>query len=210
MSEQPVLNTPAADPPTSAVPSWARAQLADYIDAGRAVQPLLPNVLAVGRLLCERFAAGRSVWTFGNGGSAADAQHLAGELIGHYRRDRRPLPCLTLGTDAVVLTCTANDYDFADVFARQVTAVARPEDIVCAFSTSGRSANVIGGLRAARAARATTVLFGGGDGGPAAELADHILLSPETATARIQEVHTLMIHLISEQVDAWAAGEPQP
>jgi len=189
------------------VPDWARAQLASYVDAGRATEPLLPDVLAVGRLLCECFAAGRSAWTFGNGGSAADAQHLSGELIGHYRRDRRPLPCLTLGTDNVVTTCTANDYDFSEVFARQLTAVARPGDVVCAFTTSGRSANILAGLRAARAAGATTVLFGGGDGGPAGSLADHVLLSPETATPRIQEVHTLMIHLISEQVDAWAAGE---
>ncbi|SDS93220.1 D-sedoheptulose-7-phosphate isomerase [Microlunatus soli] len=210
MSEHPVLNAPAPLPAALTVPGWARDQLTDYIDAGRAVQPLLPDVLSVGRLLCDRFAAGRSVWTFGNGGSAADAQHLSGELIGHYRRDRRPLPCLTLGTDAVVLTCTANDYAFDDVFARQVTAVVRPGDVVCAFSTSGRSTNVLEGLRAAGAARATTVLFGGGDGGPAADLADHVLLSPETATARIQEVHTLMIHLISEQVDAWAAGEQLP
>jgi D-sedoheptulose 7-phosphate isomerase len=191
----------------SAVPRWAGEQLSRYLEAGRAVEAELPRVLEVAELLCERFAAGNSAWTFGNGGSAADAQHLAGELIGHYLRDRRPLPCLTLGTDTVVLTCTANDYDFDQVFARQVTAVARPGDVVCAFTTSGRSANVLAGLRAARAAGATTVLFAGGDGGPARELADHPLLAPETATARIQEVHTLMLHLISEHVDAWAAGE---
>lgn len=192
---------------TDTVPGWARDQLACYLDAGRATEALLPRVLEVAALLCDRFAAGGSAWTFGNGGSAADAAHLSGELIGHYRRDRRPLPCLTLGVDAVVTTCTANDYDFTDVFARQLTAVARPGDVVCAFTTSGRSQNVLAGLRAARTAQATTVVFGGGDGGPAAELADHLLLSPATATARIQEVHTLMIHLISEQVDAWAAGE---
>lgn len=208
MLDEPIsipISTPTST--SSTVPKWANDQLQDYITTGRAVEICLPDILQVGRLICDRFAAGRSVWTFGNGGSAADAQHLSGELIGHYRRDRRPLPCLALGADTVVLTCTANDYRFVDVFARQVAAVARPDDVVCAFSTSGRSENVVAGLRTARAAGATTVLFGGSDAGPAGELADHLLLSPNTATARIQEIHTLMIHLICELVDAWAAGE---
>ena len=137
-------------------------------------------------------------------GSAADAQHLAGELIGHYRRDRRPLPAVALSTDPSVMTCIANDYDFEAVFARQVEALARPGDVVVGFTTSGRSANVVAGLAAGRAAGATTILFTGRDGGPAAGNADVVLAAPADATARVQELHVLFLHLVSEVVDAWA------
>ena len=122
---------------------------------------VLPDVQEVAELLCQRFAVGGHVYTFGNGGSAADAQHFTGELIGHYKRSRRALPAVTLSTDPTVMTCIANDYGYADVFARQISALARPGDVVAAFTTSGRSANVVAGLKAARRAGATTVLFGG-------------------------------------------------
>lgn len=192
---------------TPTVPQWMTHQAAAHTAVSQAMNDLLPAVHAVGALLIETFAAGGHVWTFGNGGSAADAQHFSGELIGHYRRDRRPLPCLTLGTDWTVSSCTANDYSFADVFARQVAAVSRSGDVICAFTTSGRSPNVVKALTQAKANGAITVLFGGDDGGPSRPLADHALLAPARDTARIQEMHTLMLHLISEQVDAWAAGE---
>jgi D-sedoheptulose 7-phosphate isomerase len=106
-----------------------------------------------------------------------------------------------------VVTCIANDFSFEEVFERQVRGFVRDGDVVVGFSTSGRSPNVVRGLAAARAAGATTVLFGGGDGGPAAEHADHPLVIPSGSTARIQEMHVLLLHLILERVDAWAAGE---
>ncbi|HVU92320.1 MAG TPA: SIS domain-containing protein [Jatrophihabitans sp.] len=186
---------------------WMRTQVAAHVAAAEGVAAMLDDVRAVGELLCTAFERGGIVYTFGNGGSAADAQHLSGELIGHYKRDRRPLPSVTLTTDATVLTCIANDYSYDDVFTRQVGALARPGDVVIGFTTSGRSPNVVGALAAARAGGATTVLFGGGDGGPAKEHADHVLLAPSNQTPRIQEMHTLMLHVISELVDAWAAGE---
>lgn len=167
---------------------------------------LLPSIEAVGELLISTFDRDGTLYTLGNGGSAADAQHLTGELIGHYRLDRRPLPAVTLTTDATVLTCIANDYAYDQVFTRQVRALARPGDVVAAFTTSGNSPNVVGALQAARANGATTVLFGGGDGGAAARHADHALLAPSQATPRIQEMHTLMLHIISEMVDDWAAA----
>jgi D-sedoheptulose 7-phosphate isomerase len=114
---------------------------------------------------------------------------------------------VTLSTDPSVLTCIANDYSYEDVFTRQIEALARPGDVVIAFTTSGRSPNVVAGLAAARARGATTLLFAGGDGGPAKAHADHALLVPSTSTQRIQEMHTLMLHVVSEMVDAWAAGE---
>jgi D-sedoheptulose 7-phosphate isomerase len=166
------------------------------------------EIRAAGELVRDTFAAGGTLYTFGNGGSAADAQHLTGELIGHYKRDRRPLPAVTLSTDPTSMTCIANDYAYEDVFARQVQALAKPGDLVVAFTTSGRSPNVVAGLASARAKGATTLLLAGGDGGPAREHADHLLLVPSTATPRIQEMHTLVLHVISELVDAWAADEP--
>jgi D-sedoheptulose 7-phosphate isomerase len=179
--------------------------LGAHIAAGIEAERLMPEVEAVAARLVEAFKAGGRLYAFGNGGSAADAQHLAGELIGHYRRDRRPLPAIALSTDPSVVTCIANDYTFDDVFARQVEALARPGDVVAGFTTSGRSANVVAGLAAGRAAGATTVLFTGRDGGPAARHADMVLAAPADATARIQELHVLFLHLVSEVVDAWAA-----
>lgn len=179
--------------------------LAGHLSAAQAMTALLPAIHEVAELLCRRFASGGHVYTFGNGGSAADAQHFTGEIIGHYKRSRRALPAVTLSTDPTVMTCIANDYAYADVFARQITALARPGDVVVAFTTSGRSANVVAGLEAAHQAGATTVLFGADGGGPAAEHADCLLLSPSDQTPRVQEMHTLMLHMISDHIDAWAA-----
>jgi len=186
---------------------WLPTQLATHVEVARATGELADEIRTIGQLLIDTFATGGTVYTFGNGGSAADAQHLTGELIGHYKRDRRPLPAVTLSTDPSTFTCIANDYDYADVFARQVTALAGPGDLVVAFTTSGRSPNIVSALSAGRSNGATTLLFGGGDGGPARAHADHVLLVPSTTTPRIQEMHTLMLHVISEMVDAWAAGE---
>lgn len=188
------------------MPDRLETQLADHVDTARATMALAPEVRAAAELVIATFERDGTVYTFGNGGSAADAQHFTGELIGHYKRDRRPLPAVTLSTDPSTLSCIANDYDFADVFGRQVEALARSGDLVVGFTTSGRSPNLVSGLAAARRNGATTLLFGGGDGGPAREHADHLLLVPSSATPRIQEMHTLLLHLISEIVDVWAAG----
>jgi D-sedoheptulose 7-phosphate isomerase len=181
--------------------------LADHLAAAHAMAGVLPAVREVAEMLCQRFASGGHVYTFGNGGSAADAQHFTGELIGHYKRSRRALPAVTLSTDPTVMTCIANDYDYADVFARQISALVRPTDVVAAFTTSGRSANVVTGLEAAHVAGATTVLFSASGGGPAAEHADFLLPAPSDQTPRVQEMHALMLHMISDHVDAWAAGD---
>ena len=184
-----------------------RAQLEDHKAVAADLETLLPVVDTLIARLCAAFDAGGRLYTFGNGGSAADAQHLAAEMIGRYLRDRRPLPAVALTVDPSVVTCIANDYDFDQVFSRQVEALAGPTDVVIGFTTSGRSQNVVNGLDAARRAGATAVLFAAGDGGPAAGQADITLLVPSTVTARIQEMHLLLLHLVSEGVDAWAAGE---
>jgi D-sedoheptulose 7-phosphate isomerase len=183
----------------------AKTAVADHRALLDRIEELLPVVDRVARTLTEAFEASRRVYTFGNGGSSADAQHFAEELVGRYKRNRRPLPAQSLSVDASVLTCIANDYSFDEVFERQLRGFVRGGDVAIAFSTSGRSANVVRGLAAAREFGATTVLFGGGEGKPAADHADHALVVPSSETARVQEMHVLLLHLILEQVDEWAA-----
>lgn len=173
------------------------------------VRELAAEVARIAEEICARFDRGGVLYSFGNGGSAADAQHLVGELIGRYRRERRPLAAVALSTDPTVTSCIGNDYAFEEVFARQVTALARPDDVIVAFTSSGRSPNVVAGLRAGRAAGALTVLFTGRSdptGGPAAGYADRVLAVASGRTARVQEAHVLLLHLLSEHIDRWAAG----
>ncbi len=178
--------------------------LAEHIEVARRVDKLLPKVDEVARRLIETYEQGGRVFAFGNGGSAADAQHLAAELIGRYKRDRRSLPAVALSVDPSVVTAIGNDYSFDDLFARQVEGLVGPGDVVIGFTTSGRSQNVVRGLAAAQAIGATTVLFGGGDG---TSTADHELVVPSSTTARVQEMHLLLMHLVLDQVDAWAAED---
>jgi D-sedoheptulose 7-phosphate isomerase len=145
--------------------------------------------------------AGGKVLVFGNGGSAADAQHLAVDLVGRFQRERRPVAVLALTTDTTLLTAIANDYAFDRVFVRQIDALAVPGDLVFGISTSGRSPNVVEGLRAARARGVTTIAMTGRDGGPAGALADIHINVPDPSTARIQEAHRTVIHAICELVE---------
>jgi len=161
----------------------------------------------VGNLLCQTFERGNKLLTLGNGGSAADAMHLAEELIGKFLRDRRPLPATALCADGPAMTCITNDFGYAEVFARQVQALTRPGDVVMGFSTSGNSENVLRALRAGREKSAVTVALLGRDGGKAVSLADHAIIVPANVTSLIQEMHVLIVHLLCDLVDRWAAGQ---
>jgi D-sedoheptulose 7-phosphate isomerase len=156
--------------------------------------------------LIRAFERGGKILVFGNGGSAADAQHLAAELIGRYGITRRPLAAVALSTDPSVVTCIANDFGYEQLFARQVEGLVRSDDAVVGFTTSGTSPNVVAGLAAGRDAGATTIALTGRDGRDAAAVADLVIAVPSDRTARIQEVHLLITHLISERIDAWAAS----
>jgi D-inositol-3-phosphate glycosyltransferase len=148
------------------------------------------------------FGRGGKLLVCGNGGSAADAQHFVGELVGRFKRHDRPgLPALALTADTSVLTCWANDVGFESVFARQVEALARPGDLVAGISTSGRSANLIRAFEAARAQGVATLAILGRDGGPLRQLADRTIVVPAADTQRIQEVQILVIHLVCELVE---------
>lgn len=167
--------------------------------------PLGGMVLQLAGLLFEAMHAGGTVLFFGNGGSAALAQHAAAELVGRFERERRALASLALTTDLSILTSIANDYGYDRVFERQIDALARPGDVAVALSTSGRSPNVLRGLRAARRHGATTVALLGCGGGPAKRLADIALVVPASRVSLIQEAHELMVHVICEDIDRRSA-----
>jgi D-sedoheptulose 7-phosphate isomerase len=164
---------------------------------GSDLTPLAQAVEAVDRAL----ANGLALLVFGNGGSAADAQHFAAEFVGRFARQRRAVPALALTTDTSALTAIANDTGFERVFARQIEAFGAPGDIAFAITTSGNSANVVEGLRAAADRGMTTIALTGGDGGEAGGMADIHLNVPHDVTARVQEVHALLLHLICELVE---------
>lgn len=138
----------------------------------------------------------------GNGGSAAQAQHLTGELVGRYKESRRPLAAVALAADVAVLTCIGNDYGFGEVFSRQVQALGRPGDVLVVFTTSGRSPDVLAALRTAREVGVGTVSFLGRDGGPALALSDCSLVVHHSDTARIQEGHQFLLHCLMDLIES--------
>ncbi len=157
-------------------------------------------IVQIANLLTEAFRKGNKVLLFGNGGSAADAQHIACELSGKFYRHRDSLPAIALTTNTSALTAIANDYDYAEVFSRQVRGLAREGDVAIGISTSGDSPNVIRGLQEARHCGAVTVAFSG-QGGRLGEEADHVLSVPSTDTPRIQEAHITAGHIICYLVE---------
>ncbi len=159
------------------------------------------KMVQLAQLIGQAFREGHKVLLFGNGGSATDASHIAAEFVGRYQRDRAPLPALALGTDMAALTCIANDYAYDEVFARQVRAHGQKGDIAIAISTSGNSPNVLKAVQAAHEAGLTTVAWTGGTGGKLAGMADHVFLVPSTVTARIQESHITLGHVLCELID---------
>jgi D-sedoheptulose 7-phosphate isomerase len=139
---------------------------------------------------------------FGNGGSAADAQHIAAEFVNRYRIERPPLPAIALTTDSSALTSIANDYDYAEVFAKQVRALGRQGDVALAISTSGNAENVLRAVGVCRQLGIVTIGLAGGEGGKLGALVDHLLcVSETTTTARVQETHILIGHVICELID---------
>lgn len=176
----------------------------DYVEAHRQVveasRALEAAAATAARHLVETLQGGGKVIAFGNGGSAAQAAHLAGELVGRFAATRRPLPALALPADAATLTCIANDFAFDEVFARGVEALARPGDLVVGLTTSGRSANVVRGLAAGRAAGASTLALTGADG--LRGTADLVVAVPARDTAHVQEVHLMLLHHWCAHVDA--------
>jgi D-sedoheptulose 7-phosphate isomerase len=160
-----------------------------------------PQVVAAAEMLARVFRNGGRVLIFGNGGSAADAQHLAAEFVNRFQVERPPLAALALTTDTSILTAVANDYDFHQVFVKQVRALGRPGDLAWGISTSGNSPNVVAGLTTARKLGLKTLALTGGDGGPVAAAAEAALIVPSGNTPRVQEVHITIGHVLCDLVD---------
>ncbi len=158
-------------------------------------------LVEVGGRRSQSLLAGGKVLTFGNGGSAADAQHLAGELVGRFLRDRAALSALALTTDPSVVTAIGNDLGYDAVFRRQVEAHGRPGDVAVGITTSGRSPNVVQALELARDRGLVTVGMTGGGGGRLVGLVDYLIDVPHKETARIQEVHTMVVHILCQIVE---------
>lgn len=161
----------------------------------------LPVVVQAAEALAQALAAGHKLLVFGNGGSAADAQHLAAELINRFLLERPSLPALALTTDSSVLTAIGNDYHFDEVFSRQVKGLGQAGDVALGISTSGRSPNVLKALAVARAKGMLTIGLGGRECPEMAGLCDIMIRVPSDETPRIQEVHGLVIHILCELVD---------
>ena len=162
----------------------------------------LETLLAVIDLIAQAFLRGNKLLLFGNGGSAADAQHIAAEFVNRFRIDRPPLPALALTTDTSAITSIANDFDYKEIFAKQVKALGKEGDVALAISTSGNAANVLAAIDACKKLKVTTVGLTGGDAGKMARRVDYLLcVSEGKNTARIQETHILVGHVICEMVD---------
>jgi D-sedoheptulose 7-phosphate isomerase len=177
------------------------SQLNELLDTVKKLGPILPDIEVCGTLLLNTLFEGSKLMTCGNGGSAADALHLAEELLGRYNRDRKPLPAICLSADASTITCISNDFGYESVFQRQLEAYAQTGDLLVGFSTSGNSRNVIRAFETARELGVKTILLGGKSGGKLMSLADYAIIIPSDNTARIQEMHTFILHSWLEQID---------
>lgn len=173
----------------------------EHVHVAKALHALAGDVDRVVRLIAESMAQGGVLLVCGNGGSAADAQHIAAELTGRFFRDRRPLPALALHGNTSSLTAIGNDYGYDEVFAREVGAHGRPGDVLLAISTSGNSRNVLRAIEAARDKRMAVVGLTGSDGGKMRDLCDVCVCVPSSSTPRIQECHILVGHTICELLE---------
>lgn len=159
------------------------------------------KIMDVAKKMLAAYRKGNKVLLFGNGGSACDASHLAAELVNRYKKDRDGLPAIALATDMAVVTSISNDYDYTELFSRQILAMGHKGDVAIAISTSGNSPNVLKGVETAKAKGLVTVALTGKDGGKLAGLADYAFIIPSNNTARIQEAHITLGHLLCELVE---------
>lgn len=172
-----------------------------------ALEPQAGAIQHLAEQMASAALAGKTFFWMGNGGSAADAQHLSAELVGRFKLERPAIASVALHTDTSVMTCLSNDYDYSVIFARQLQALCRPGDVVVGISTSGNSENVLQGLKVAQAKGAMTVGLTGAAGGQMATLCDHCVQVPSDDTARIQEAHILIGHSLCQVVEQAVASQ---
>jgi D-sedoheptulose 7-phosphate isomerase len=166
------------------------------------LKSIFPQVISVANELRATMQRGGKILIMGNGGSAADSQHIAAEIVGRYKKERRGLPAIALTTDTSIITSIGNDYGYDYIFARQIEALCRPEDLVIGITTSGNSKNVVNAIMEANSIGATTVGLTGGTGGKLSELCKFNLIMPSTDTPRIQEAHIFIAHSLCGMLEA--------
>ena len=176
-------------------------EITDHIKAAESLHKLTDAIADSAELCINCIKNGGKILLFGNGGSAADAQHIAAELIGRYKTDRKGLSAIALTTDTSSITSIGNDFGYAHVFERQLEALAKKEDVVIGISTSGRSGNVINALKLASKLNCNTIGFSGKDGGEMKKICNINLIAPSEDTARIQEMHIIIGHIICHLID---------
>jgi D-sedoheptulose 7-phosphate isomerase len=181
--------------------SLIKQQFAELKQVIESFESFLPKVEALFPLFAQCLENGRKVLTCGNGGSAADALHMAEELIGRYRGNRRSLPAICLSADVTALTCIGNDWGYEAIFSRQIEGLGKAGDILVIFSGSGNSANQLRAITTAKRLGITTISLLGKGGGKAKELSDHEITIPTDNTARAQELHTWIMHVILEHIE---------
>ncbi len=184
----------------------SQASLTGYFEAHQKVvsdslSALAPGITASADAIADVLVVGRKVIVFGNGGSATQASHLVGELLGRFKDNRRPLPAIALACDPAAVTCIANDFGYETLFERQVEAFTQPGDVVIGLTTSGKSENVLRGLAAGKKGGAITIALTGAAGLADGATADHVLAVPSKTTAHIQEMHLMILHLWCVTVD---------
>lgn len=179
-------------------------------DALFASGELLAAVSQAAEILARALRDGKTIFLCGNGGSAADCQHIAGELVGRFKRERAGLPAVALTTDTSILTAIGNDYGFADVFRRQLEALGRPGDVLIAYSTSGNSENVLRALDEAARRKMRTIGLTGSGGGKMRGKAEVLICVPSSDTPRIQECHLIVGHALCELVEKALSGREEP
>jgi D-sedoheptulose 7-phosphate isomerase len=179
-----------------------KAIVDEHISCIKSLASIEADIVRAGNLLSETIRAGRTIFICGNGGSAADAQHFAAELVGRFERERKALPALALTTDTSIITALSNDYSYDAIFARQVWALGRPGDLLLGISTSGHSENVLLAMEAAGKTGLKTIGLLGRDGGKIKQKADEAVIVPHHITARIQEAHILILHFWAHLIEA--------
>ena len=181
---------------------YLKGEHAAHMAMFNALEPLFPTISLVGIKMQECIKNGGKILIMGNGGSAADAQHIAAEIVGRFKKERKGMPAIALTTDTSIITSVGNDYGYDYIFARQIEALCRPEDLVIGISTSGNSGNVVRAMQAAKAIGAVTIGLTGGTGGQLTALCDVNLVMPSAVTARIQEAHIFVGHSLCEILES--------
>nr|WP_069636848.1 D-sedoheptulose 7-phosphate isomerase [Campylobacter pinnipediorum] len=176
-------------------------ELRSHIDTANKMQDLTNDIEKISKIITQALSNGNKILICGNGGSAADAQHFAAELIGRYKTERKALPAIAITTDTSALTAIGNDYGYDVVFSRQVEGLANKDDVLVGISTSGNSANVINAFLKAKEIGAKTIGLSGKDGGKMNNICDINFIAPSSDTPRIQEMHIFVIHTICQAVD---------